>query len=59
MQRNAGGQRMRATLGGTVGRYIYNGDRILQETDDPHNELHRHITEGAAVGRSASGGASR
>ena len=36
---------MRADLNGTVYRYTYNGDRVLQELDDNRVELARYITE--------------
>ena len=39
---NALGQRMRATLTGTVKRYIYNGDRVLEQTDDAGNVVARY-----------------
>jgi len=39
------GQRMRARLSGTYWRYIYNGDRVLEETNDTGGPLARHTTE--------------
>ena len=41
---NALGQRMRASLDGTVLRYVYNGDRVLEETSDAGSVLARHTT---------------
>jgi len=39
---NALGQRMRARLGGTWWRYVYNGERVLEETNDSGGPLARH-----------------
>ena len=35
---------MRASLDGTVLRYVYNGDRVLDETSDAGAVLARHTT---------------
>jgi len=35
---------MRATVGGTTWRYIYNGDRVMEETNDSGGVLARHTT---------------
>jgi YD repeat-containing protein len=45
---NALGQRMRATLNGTVKRYIYDGDRVLEQTDDAGNVAARYTTESSS-----------
>jgi len=42
---NALGQRMRASLDGTAYRYVYNGNRVLEETNDSGTVLARHTTE--------------
>jgi RHS repeat-associated protein len=39
---NALGQRMRANLNGSVLRYIYSGDRVVEQTDDEGNMLTRY-----------------
>jgi len=39
---NALGQRMRARLGGTWWRYVYDGERVLEETNDSGGPLARH-----------------
>jgi len=36
---------MRARLNGTWGRYFYNGDRVLEETNDANGTLARYTTE--------------
>jgi RHS repeat-associated protein len=41
---NALGQRTRASLDGTILRYVYNGDRVLEETSDAGSVLARHTT---------------
>jgi RHS repeat-associated protein len=62
---NALGQRMRATLNGTVKRYIYDGDRVLEQTDDAGNVAARYTTESSSYYQPlmhlwiASGGLSR
>ncbi len=45
---NAFGQRTRANLSGAVLRYVYNGDRVLEQTDDAGNLLSRYATAGAS-----------
>ena len=45
---NALGQRMRATLNGTVKRYVYDGDRVLEQTDDAGNVTARYTTESSS-----------
>lgn len=45
---NARGQRMRASLDGTVLRYVYNGNRVLEETSDAGALLARHTTAKAS-----------
>jgi RHS repeat-associated protein len=42
---NALGQRMRAVLGGTLWRYVYNGDRLLEETTNSGGAVSRYTTE--------------
>ena len=39
---NALGQRMRATLNGTVKRYVYDGDRVVEQTDDAGSVVARY-----------------
>jgi RHS repeat-associated protein len=39
---NALGQRLRATLNGATKRYVYTGERVLEETDDSGNMLVRY-----------------
>ena len=62
---NALGHRMRATLNGTVKRYIYDGDRVLEQTDDAGNVAARYTTESSSFYQPllhmwvASGGLSR
>jgi len=62
---NALGQRMRATLNGAVKRYIYDGDRVLEQTDDAGNVAARYTTESSSFYQPllhlwiASGGLSR
>jgi len=46
---NALGQRYRATLGGTYGRYVYNGDRVLEETNDSGTVQARYTTESPSL----------
>jgi len=41
---NAFGQRYRARLGGTYWRYVYNGDRVLEETNDSGTVQSRYTT---------------
>jgi hypothetical protein len=41
---NALGQRYRARLNGTYWRYVYNGDRVLEETDNLGTVLARYTT---------------
>jgi len=41
---NALGQRYRTRLGGTYWRYVYNGDRVLEETNDSGTVLARYTT---------------
>jgi len=56
---------MRATLNGTVKRYIYDGDRVLEQTDDAGNVAARYTTESSSFYQPllhmwiASGGLSR
>jgi RHS repeat-associated protein len=45
LQYNALGQRMRATLNGTTWRYVYNGDRLLEETTNSGGAVSRYTTE--------------
>jgi RHS repeat-associated protein len=45
LQYNALGQRMRASLGGTLWRYVYNGDRLLEETTNSGGAVSRYTTE--------------
>ncbi len=45
---NAFGQRTRASLNGTIFRYVYNGSRVLEQTDDAGNLLSRYATAGAS-----------
>jgi YD repeat-containing protein len=45
---NAFGQRTRANLSGAIFRYVYNGDRVLEQTDDAGNLLSRYATAGAS-----------
>ncbi len=42
------GQRMRANVNGGVLRYIYHGDRVLEQTDDGGNLLTRYATAGGS-----------
>jgi len=42
---NALGQKMRAVLGGTAYRYVYNGDRVMEETNDAGTVTTRYMTE--------------
>jgi len=42
---NALGQRMRARLNGTWYRFFYNGNRVLEETNDANGPLARYTTE--------------
>ncbi len=39
------GRRYRAKLNGTYYRYVYNGDRVLEETNDSGSVLARYTTE--------------
>ena len=41
---NALGQRMRASTNGTVFRYVYNGDRVFEVTNDAGGPLARYLT---------------
>ena len=41
---SAPGQRMRASLDGMVYRYVYNGQRVVEETNDAGSVLARHTT---------------
>ena len=41
---NALGQRTRALLNGTARRYVYNGERVLEETDDANATQVRYTT---------------
>ena len=45
---NAFGQKMRAVLGGTAYRYVYHGDRVMEETNDAGNVTTRYMTEGGS-----------
>ena len=45
---NALGQRMRATLNGTTWRYVYFGDRVLEETNDAGSTLARYTLAGGS-----------
>jgi RHS repeat-associated protein len=47
-QWNALGQRMRANLNGTVFRYIYAGDRVLERTNDTNGTLARYTPADAS-----------
>jgi len=42
---NALGQRYRARLSGAYWRYVYNGDRVLEETNDSGSVLARYTTQ--------------
>ena len=41
---NALGQRMRANLNGAIYRYVYDGERVVEETNDGGSVLARHTT---------------
>jgi uncharacterized protein RhaS with RHS repeats len=41
---NALGQRMQLTVGGAVTKYVYDGDRVLEETDSAGAVLARYTT---------------
>jgi hypothetical protein len=43
---NAFGQRTRASLSGSIFRYVYHGDRVLEQTGDTSNPLSRYATAG-------------
>lgn len=43
---NALGLRYRARLNGTYWRYVYNGDRVLEETDGSGSVLARYTSSG-------------
>ncbi len=41
---NASGQPMRANLNGTIYRYVYSGERVLEQTGDTGDLLTRYAT---------------